>query len=355
LKKIILIILVFLFSDMVNSAPRRVLLELGTSVYCYVCPKAHKLIQDSILPHYPQSVVISIHTHLSSNTHDPYADFHGDIIRQLLKLPEYFNFPSPGIWVDRSTETPEWFSAYDSTAYRYMNFPTTPVTININSKSFNPATRQFGITATVNTEQTLTGMYYLCLAVTENNLIYRQEGAGDNYVHNWILRDMVNDARGEMISSGVWNQSQQITKSYSTTLNSNWIPSNCNYVLYLYKSNYPDTMLYKAEVIQSTTGSITSTGIRNESESIKDYSLMQNYPNPFNPITNIKFSIPKQENVSLRVFDLLGREVENIFGGNLKAGTYNAEFNAKNLSSGIYFYVLKTGSFSEKKKMVLIK
>jgi hypothetical protein len=90
-------------------------------------------------------------------------------------------------------------------------------------------------------------------------------------------------------------------------------------------------------------------------EQINNYKLYQNYPNPFNPSTTIKFTVSKSEYVSLKVYDLLGKETENIYNGYLKAGTYTADFNAGNLASGIYFYVLKTNSFFEKRKMLLIK
>jgi hypothetical protein len=85
------------------------------------------------------------------------------------------------------------------------------------------------------------------------------------------------------------------------------------------------------------------------------YSLSQNYPNPFNPTTNIRFSIPKGSNVSLRVYDMLGKEVMNISWGKLGAGTYLYEINTTQLASGTYFYKLETEGFTETKKMTLIK
>jgi photosystem II stability/assembly factor-like uncharacterized protein len=85
------------------------------------------------------------------------------------------------------------------------------------------------------------------------------------------------------------------------------------------------------------------------------FSLSQNYPNPFNPTTNIKFAIPKAAFVKLTVFDMLGREVETLVNENLNAGTYNADWNASKFSSGVYFYKIQTGSFSEIKRMILVK
>ncbi len=86
-----------------------------------------------------------------------------------------------------------------------------------------------------------------------------------------------------------------------------------------------------------------------------EYSLSQNYPNPFNPSTTIKYSIPKRSNVTLKVFDVLGSEVNTLVNKEQPQGNYEVEFDGTELSSGIYFYRLKAGEFIETKKMLLIK
>ena len=85
------------------------------------------------------------------------------------------------------------------------------------------------------------------------------------------------------------------------------------------------------------------------------FLLMQNYPNPFNPSTNISFSIPTKSLVSLKVFDLLGREVATLMSQEKPAGTYQATFDASKLSSGVYFYQLQADKFTETKKLLLLK
>lgn len=99
---------------------------------------------------------------------------------------------------------------------------------------------------------------------------------------------------------------------------------------------------------------VTSTG--NEHNNMPDeYKLYENYPNPFNPTTNIRFDIPKNGFVSLKVYDALGREISSLVNEFRQAGDYTVSFNASNLVSGIYFYTLKTESFSATKKMMLVK
>jgi len=87
------------------------------------------------------------------------------------------------------------------------------------------------------------------------------------------------------------------------------------------------------------------------------FSLKQNYPNPFNPTTTIIFSIPQKDIVSIDLYDILGNKVSNLLNQELEAGTHALEFNSVNnvLSSGVYLYILRTGSLVETKKMILMK
>lgn len=86
-----------------------------------------------------------------------------------------------------------------------------------------------------------------------------------------------------------------------------------------------------------------------------EFHLSQNYPNPFNPSTKINFTIKKESNVTLKIYDMLGREVATLVNDRLSSGQHNVIFNASNLSSGVYFYRLKADSFVETKRMLLIK
>jgi len=92
-----------------------------------------------------------------------------------------------------------------------------------------------------------------------------------------------------------------------------------------------------------------------ESKISNYYYLFQNYPNPFNPTTNIRYQIVKNSFVTLKIFDILGKEVATLVNGNQNAGTYEVNWNADNYSSGMYFYKIKSDDFSDVKKLVLIK
>jgi hypothetical protein len=100
-----------------------------------------------------------------------------------------------------------------------------------------------------------------------------------------------------------------------------------------------------------------ATSIEKESifQSPKDYVLQQNYPNPFNPSTTISYQLPVRDHVSLKVFDLLGREVRTLVNEVQEPGYKSLQFNATGLTSGIYFYRLQAGSFSASKKFLLLR
>ncbi len=105
------------------------------------------------------------------------------------------------------------------------------------------------------------------------------------------------------------------------------------------------------------TNQITFTLIENESENklISQYTLNQNYPNPFNPSTTISFSLPNKEFVTLKIYDALGKEITTLVNEELNAGSYKNDWNAGNLTSGVYFYRLQAGKFSQTRKLMLVK
>jgi hypothetical protein len=123
-----------------------------------------------------------------------------------------------------------------------------------------------------------------------------------------------------------------------------------------YSGNNPNFTVVMNNPINELAFYTTNIGINNISSEVPDkYNLFQNYPNPFNPETKIRFDIVRQGNVKLKVYDILGKELQVLYSGELKAGKYEFNFNAKDLSSGIYFYKLETGEFTKMLKMLLIK
>jgi hypothetical protein len=109
--------------------------------------------------------------------------------------------------------------------------------------------------------------------------------------------------------------------------------------LYVLKTNFPLT-------------GVSGNSVNSVPE---NFSLGQNYPNPFNPSTVISYQLPKGEFVDLKIYNQLGKEVSSLVNKNQNAGKYEVTFDGTNLSSGIYFYSIKAGKFSETKKMIMVK
>ena len=127
---------------------------------------------------------------------------------------------------------------------------------------------------------------------------------------------------------------------------------------YINQSNHSVVIDYNTNMFK-TLAFIMSfdnlTGVGNDLETPSSFSLHQNYPNPFNPTTTISFSVSELRNVSLKIYDILGKEVSTLVNENLAPGSYSVTFNASSLPSGMYFYKLQAGDFTSVKKMTLIK
>ena len=110
-------------------------------------------------------------------------------------------------------------------------------------------------------------------------------------------------------------------------------------------------MNYKTKIFFENSSNSLSSG----NQIPKNYELAQNYPNPFNPVTKISFALPTQGFVSLKIYDITGREIKTLVNEIKQAGYYTVNFNSSNLSSGVYFYRIQSGDFVQTKRMVLLK
>ena len=110
-----------------------------------------------------------------------------------------------------------------------------------------------------------------------------------------------------------------------------------------------------AELYYIRLSTAHTIGISNETGITEDYTLEQNYPNPFNPVTNIKYSLPKDGNIKLAVYDIIGNEVDVLLNRKQASGKYEISWNAERFASGVYFYKLITNEFTQTKRMLLLK
>jgi hypothetical protein len=335
----------------ITNNPRNVLLEYCTGTWCQWCP-CGKVRAHDLLDIYPNSVVLAYH----GSGSDPWINFNGNNIISLLGMTAY-----PLGTVDRGIDV--WSCGYSNFVerpiMRYLTTPEAPVKIEIVSQNFNSGTGALNVNLKATPLSTLSGQYKINYVITEDNMVYTQSGntycvGGSGYIHYWVVRNMVNSATGENVNTGgTWTSGQSISKSFSTTMGTGWIPANCKLTIFVYKDGTP--LNANAEIQQVIQTGVVLTGTNEQTEIPVKFDLAQNYPNPFNPVTNIKFAIPKDGYASLKIYDITGKVVATYLDGTVKAGYYNAEVTGNDLSSGVYFYTLTSGNFKDTKKMVLVK
>lgn len=126
------------------------------------------------------------------------------------------------------------------------------------------------------------------------------------------------------------------------------------HAIYFYNEHHGFAVGDSGTILHTSNGG--TTGIERSDEHPPDqFVLSQNFPNPFNPATTIKFQLPVNSHVTLRVFDCLGREVTILVEGENRAGDYSVRWDASSVSTGIYFYRLLAGVYSETKKAMFVK
>ena len=165
---------------------------------------------------------------------------------------------------------------------------------------------------------------------------------GDSVKWQWLNGDHTTTSTNVPAGASTWNS--LITGTNQSFIYVVSVPGNYQYVC--------------TPHAPGMSGSFTANpiGIKYEGNNIPEaFKLFQNYPNPFNPVTNIKFDIPKSSFVELTVFNLLGSKVEVLVSRVLEAGNYTVDWDASQYTSGIYFYKINAGNFSQTKKMTLIK
>jgi hypothetical protein len=174
----------------------------------------------------------------------------------------------------------------------------------------------------------LAGLHALTLEARDSNPVKQAETV---FQGSWS---------GSAVTAGVWNNGKTTHWSSAGHYSSTGIWDNNS-----------RTML--VNIVRYLAG--IPTGINQQSEIPRGYSLSQNYPNPFNPSTKINFSIPAGGIVTVKIFNALGMELETLINSNLNRGAYGIEWNAEKYSSGVYYYKISAGEFAYTKKMILLK
>ncbi len=164
-----------------------------------------------------------------------------------------------------------------------------------------------------------------------------------------VVKNLLGEIVGAGVSTGSGGYSIDALPAGQVTMVVDREPYNWEQVAV----NIPPNTYYISNINVVLTAAPTSVG--NDAAMPAEFALAQNYPNPFNPVTTIHYSLPSDAHVSLRVFDVLGRQVVSLVDEKIKAGEQSLVFNAQNLSSGIYYYNLSAGGFVAVRKMLLLR
>ena len=187
------------------------------------------------------------------------------------------------------------------------------------------------------------------VSLTKTDYLYNSNGnliisRKEDYTNNtWQLNTKTNYTYN--------NENNFISGNCIVFQNDSWV-SGLGVFMAIYNQGQ-DTLYYYGKNINIDLLKITET--EEIVNNVSTFSLAQNYPNPFNPSTNINFTLPNSEFVTLKVYDILGKEITTLISEQLDAGNHINTFDATKFSSGVYFYTLQAGKFNETKKMILIR
>ena len=240
---------------------------------------------------------------------------------------------------------------------------TTQVDIDINSLTWNAATRMADLSITIkNDGSELAGSYWYNIIVTEDSVIswhYTMTGCVEpdpgthgfkaNYVNNWIARKLVHSIDGVPLVETSWPANNAILKNCSFSLDPSWIEDNCNITVHVYQKA---DSLYKSPSMQATQVPLLGWLNIEEEESLTQEAI-RIFPNPAKDMVNIHISILERGFCSLVIYNMNGQIVRTVPCGNRSSGLYNIEFKANSLPSGTYIVVLETITGKTTEKLVI--
>jgi len=222
--------------------------------------------------------------------------------------------------------------------------------LHITSNYDGKATNQKGVHSRYETD--LVGRYQSSIYYSNDSASY--VGNISNNVFDFIYTDY------KYVDSVLYGDS--VATAFADTnagvvyLQKYWdICGNQTFLLMKNASKSAADLIYTAWIDAGSPDPNATTSIKDKHLSPSSFNLYQNYPNPFNPATSIKFSIAEKGNVKLNVYDVNGRKVAELLNGEKEPGNYEISFDASKLSSGVYFYELRSAGFFQSKKMILMK
>ncbi len=335
-----------------RAAFRKVLAELITSTTCAPCYSADVFYFQNWLPNYggaDQLITLAYHVWWPTPGNDPFYLANTAPVQTRVQ----YYFPStafaPYLFVDGFVSAGSGYASWPGAIEPRFLDPS-PIAITLTGTR-NGAT--LDLSASITAEQPVNSSNWRVHWVVVESGLSAPQNTGSGYVpftHEYVHRDMYPDGSGSPISI---SQGQTVVIPRTITLGAGWVPENCRVIVFV--QNNTDKKVQNAEVI--AVDMLTAAGEEADGRP-GAFRLEQNYPNPFNGETRISYRVGGTGEgawVSLRVYDLLGREVAAPVNERQASGSYSIPFDAAALPSGVYVYRLTVGAARQTRTMLLLR
>jgi hypothetical protein len=337
------------------AAPRKILVEIQTSTTCAPCYAADVFYFQQWLPNYGGNasiVTLAYHVWWPAPGNDRFFTINPTPVQG--RVSYYSGGAStyaPRAYIDGFIDGTSGYTGWPGAIEGRFLDPS-PVSITITG---NRNGNTLNLNAAIFADRAVTSTNWRVHWVVVESGLSEPQNSGSGYVpfvHDGVHRSMYPDANGSPITI---SQGQTVNIPRTITLDASWVASNCRVIVFV--QNNTDKKVQNVEYKE--VSSLTSVG-----EPVNGvpttFGLAQNYPNPFNPSTTFDYAVSKQSFVQIKVYDLLGREVRTLLSEEKGIGVFDVTWDGKNdagenVPSGMYLYRMTAGSFSESKKMLLLK
>lgn len=314
------------------------------------------IFRNIVLQDHPNTIILSLQSDWSSFGH-----YTGSCVNNYFR-----QYDEPSCFPNGTGDEVYYLNAPQYIDSLYASSPETPIAIEVDAKIWDPETGILDLTISArNDGDTLNEQYWFNIIVTENNIVYPHRtdtGCSTpndtlvpyykyDYINNWVARRLVYCARGRSLSAYNWPANQTYTHRECFSIDTAWIPENCNIIVDVYKRDIYDS-LDKSPIMQAIQVPLT------EGSGLPKYRVWQEeiigvFPNPTTHLANIHISVAEHGNCTLNLYDLNGRIVKTLYNSKIKKGLYNFELLTEQIPAGTYFVVLDTGQGRSTKKLVL--
>ena len=336
--------IIFQFSStLLAQEERKVLVEVFTNSHCPLCPPAHNVISNYLSGPNGDKINFIFYHMIYPYNDDPlyWQSQEGSDARD-----NYYNPVSatPQGWFDGTHQgsTSGWSASLDN-----LVATQSPLKIIL---SGNRNTTQFNINAQLTRSSDIPDNDLVIYFVVVEDIYFDGRNTVSNHKH--VMRKMLPTPNGQTFSI---NLNETINIPQPIDLDPIWDVDSLSVVVFV--QSISSKTVYQSATI--SYDELNVTDIKNEELLPSEFKLEQNYPNPFNPTTSISYQLPVSSYVTLKVYDVLGNEVATLVNDYKPAGIYEVEFIPSSVkhqpSSGIYFYTLTAGDYSQTKKMILLK